>query len=225
MGPGGSGNPVRTDGEDESFYWPSTIHQPLALLQVTMLLQLKEAPILRMAWRKSWASSTLWGDWGWTLKDAPGDFMLRGVPLKNLVTQLHKAETLGDLCQREHPCQRRTQNAMLGKIWPTGCPHHPGGLRRHHMKRSIGQDKARRLGPSQLKRMWILSAPITEAPPPATPAWGGSLPSGCWDRRQPTSPHVNIAPPSSLCKDPEPSPLHASEWIERHTRCEQTLPW
>ena len=66
--------------------------------------------------------------------------------------------------KEEHPHQRRVWNATLRQMWPTGCPHQCGGMRRYHTKRLIGWDQGRRLGPSQLRGIWILSVPCQWSP-------------------------------------------------------------
>ena len=67
-------------------------------------------------------------------------------------------------------------------------------------------------------------SPTTGAPSPTTPEWWGTLPSGCWGVRWPAA-NVDITPPSSMLKHPEPSPLHASDWIEWWVRHVQMLSW
>ena len=199
MGPSGSCDPGRVDGEDELLHWPSTFHQPLVLLQLMMLCKLQEVPILGMVGRKSPGGSMPWGNWGqtrkspgklalrgkgrnWSLqtpKDIPGDFILRGHHSRmNPVTQ---EEMLGDLCQREHPCQRRAQNAMLRQILPTSCHHKSGRWRRHHTKSPTGW------GGAVPGRHWVgvaLPSLLTSTSPP------------------PLSPHEGIGSPTKIFQHP-----------------------
>ena len=121
MDPCGSCVPRRANGENESLHWPLTFHQPPVLLQLMMLYQLQDVLILGMAGRKSPGGFTPWGNRGQTRK-SPGKPSPRGKveidlfkPQRtswvasprghhsrmNPVTQLHKTEMSGDLCQRE----------------------------------------------------------------------------------------------------------------------------
>ena len=66
VGPGSSHNPVRTDGDDDLLHQPLAVHQPPVLLQLMMLCQPQEVPILRIVERKSPGGPMPWGGWGQT---------------------------------------------------------------------------------------------------------------------------------------------------------------
>ena len=101
----------------------------------------------------------------------------------------------------------------LGQKWAISCPHHM--WQTEATPQADGWlVKTKRGGsnhPSWRRcRSWV--SPTTGTPPPATPGWGGALPSRHWGGRRPPSPPTSTSPPPpSPCKYPEPSTC--TPWI------------